>query len=59
MYEEFEEKEVQKTDKIKVEKGLSLISSHNCHLYNDELLLLPIAETRRGDMEAGECGMEN
>lgn len=59
MYEEFEEKEVQKTDKVKVEKGLSLFSSHNYDLYNDELLLLPVAETGGGGMEAGGCGMEN
>lgn len=44
---------------MKVEKGLSLISSHNCDLCNDEFLLMQIAEIEGGDMGAGGCGMEN
>ena len=59
LYEEFEEKELQKTDKVKVKKCLSLISSHHCDLYNDELLLLPIAEIGGGGTETGGWGMEN
>ena len=59
LYEECEEKEVQKNDKVKVEKGLSLISSHNCDLRNDEFLLMQIAEIEGGDMGAGGFGMEN
>ena len=44
---------------MNVEKGLSLISSHNCDLRNDEFLLMQIAEIEGGDMGAGGCGMEN
>ena len=50
---------MQKNGKVKVEKGLSLISSHNCDLCNDEFLLMQIAEIEGGDMGAGGCGMEN
>ena len=42
---------------MKVEKGLSLISSHNYDLYNNELLLLPVAETGGGGLGL-ELGLE-